>query len=399
MCFCVCDLMLYSLSYIRKVIKYSFHLLLDIKRHNMYWEDYMAKIYYDPSAAGSFTEVDKLFRYFQQEGKYDISKYKVRKWLQRQQPYSLQRLVRRYYRRNKVVVAGIDDQWDADLMDMTKFKKENDGAQFVLLVIDIISKYVWMRPLKDKKGPTTARAFEDILREGRQPTKIRTDKGQEFGSKAFNNVLTDRNIQHLYSQNTKLKANFAERSIKTIKTRMYRYMTFKQSQRYIDRLQKFARSYNKTYHCTIDAKPELVNPNNEEEVRVSTFLSREEIPRKQTKRPYKFKVGDKVRISKIASVLDREYDEKWSGEIFIVRRRFLRNGIPVYTLGDYNAEAITGTFYQPELQKVDVRDEDTFKIEKILKNRGRGPNKHYFVKWLHWPKKFNSWINADDISA
>lgn len=399
MCFCVCDLMLYSLSYIRKVIKYSFHLLLDIKRHNMYWEDYMAKIYYDPSAAGSFTEVDKLFRYVQQEGKYDISKYKVRKWLQRQQPYSLQRLVRRYYRRNKVVVAGIDDQWDADLMDMTKFKKENDGAQFVLLVIDIISKYVWMRPLKDKKGPTTARAFEDILREGRQPTKIRTDKGQEFGSKAFNNVLTDRNIQHLYSQNTKLKAIFAERSIKTIKTRMYRYMTFKQSQRYIDRLQKFARSYNKTYHRTIDAKPELVNPNNEEEVRVSTFLSREEIPRKQTKRPYKFKVGDKVRISKIASVLDREYDEKWSGEIFIVRRRFLRNGIPVYTLGDYNAEAITGTFYQPELQKVDVRDEDTFKIEKILKNRGRGPNKHYFVKWLHWPKKFNSWINADDISA
>lgn len=110
-------------------------------------------------------------------------------------------------------------------------------------------------------------------------------------------------------------------------------------------------------------------------------------------------MGDKVQISKIASVLDREYDEKWSGEIFIVRRRFMRNGIPVYTLGDYNDEAITGTFYQPELQKVDVRDEDTFKIEKILKTRGRGPNKQHFVKWLHWPKKFNSWINADDISA
>lgn len=83
----------------------------------------MAKIYYDPSAAGSFTGVDTFFRYVQQEGKYDISKYKIRKWLQRQEPYSLQRPVRRYYRRNKVVVAGIDDQWDADLMDMTKFKK------------------------------------------------------------------------------------------------------------------------------------------------------------------------------------------------------------------------------------------------------------------------------------
>lgn len=129
-------------------------------------------------------------------------------------------------------------------------------------------------------------------------------------------------------------------------------------------------------------KPELVKPNNEEEVRVSTFLSREETPRKQTKRLYKFNVGDKVRISNITSVFDREYDQKWSGEIFIVRRRFSRNGIPVYSLSDNNDEAITGTFYQPELQKVDVREEDTFKIEKVLKTRGRGINKQYYVRWL-----------------
>ncbi|XP_062617400.1 uncharacterized protein LOC134279074 [Saccostrea cucullata] len=167
-------------------------------------------------------------------------------------------------------------------------------------------------------------------------------------------------------------------------------MTFKQSQRYIDRLQEFARSYNKTYHGTIDTEPEPVRPNNEEEVRVSTFQSQEEIPLKQSKWPYKFKVGDKVRISNISSIFDSEYDQKWSGDIFIVFRRFPRNGIPVYKFKDYNDEAITGTFYQPELQKVDVRDEDTFKIEWILKTRGRGPNKQYFVKWLHWPKKFNS---------
>lgn len=125
--------------------------------------------------------------------------------------------------------------------------------------------------LRIRKEPTTARAFEDILREGRQPTKLCTEKGQEFRSKAFNNVFTDQNIQHFYSQNTEVKANYAERAIKTIKTRMYRYMTFKQSQRYIDRLQEFAGCYNKTYHRTIDTKPELVHPNNEE-VRVSTFI-------------------------------------------------------------------------------------------------------------------------------
>lgn len=192
--------------------------------------------------------------------------------------------------------------------------------------------------------------------------------------------------------------NYAKRAIKTIKTRMYCYMTFKQSNRYIDRLQEFAGGYNKTYHRIIDTKPELVKPNNEEEVRVSTFLSPEETPRKQTKRPYKFKVGDKLQFSNISFVFDREYDQKWSVEICIVCRRFLRNGIPVYTLSDYNDEAITGTFYQQELQKVDVREEDTFEIEKILKTRGRGPNKQHYVKWLFRPKQFNSWINAGDMA-
>lgn len=60
-------------------MKQSFYLLFYIQRHNMSWEDYLAQIYYDPSAAGSFTGVDKLFRYVQNEGKYNISKYKVRK--------------------------------------------------------------------------------------------------------------------------------------------------------------------------------------------------------------------------------------------------------------------------------------------------------------------------------
>jgi hypothetical protein len=81
-------------------------------------------------------------------------------------------------------------------------------------------------------------------------------------------------------------------------------------------------------------------------------------------------VGDKVRISEISSNFDREYDQKWSGEISIVFRRSLRNSISVYKLKDFNDEAIAGTFYQPELQKVDAREEDTFKIEKILKTRG-----------------------------
>jgi len=71
--------------------------------------------------------------------------------------------------------------------------------------------------------------------------------------------------------------------------------------------------------------------------------------------------------------------------------------MPVYRLKDYNGEDITGSFYQSELQKVELKEDDMWKVEWILKTRGKGRNKQYYVKWLHWPKKFNSWINASNI--
>lgn len=193
----------------------------------MSWEDYLEQVYYNPVNAGSFSGPDKLYQYVRKQGKYVLSKYKIRKWLQRQEAYSLQKGVRRRFKRNKVIVLGIDDQWDADLMDMSKYSKQNDRVAFILIVIDIFSKFLWMHLLEDKKGQSVTAAFESILQEGRRPTRLRTDKGQEFRSRAFNAYLDDQNIEHLYAQNTEIKANYAERVIKTIKTKLYRFITYK----------------------------------------------------------------------------------------------------------------------------------------------------------------------------
>ena len=91
-------------------------------------------------------------------------------------------------------------------------------------------------------------------------------------------------------------------------------------------------------------------------------------------------MGDKVRVSHFRIPFTREYDEKWSGEIFIISDRRLRGGLPVYKLKDYMDEEIKGLFYQLELQKIEVRETDSFKVEKILKIKVRGQNKQYFVK-------------------
>lgn len=224
----------------------------------MSWENYLHEIYYNLENAGSFLGPDKLFRYVRKDGKYVISKYKIRKWLQKQEAYSLQRPLRRRFKRNKIMVTGIDDQWSADLMDMNKFANYNDGFTYILVVIDVLSKYLWMRPLKNKKGVSVANALRDILLEGRVPKRIRTDKGQEFRAKEVQQVLKDHKITHLYAQN-ETKAAIAERVIKTIKTRIYRFMTYKQGYDYINKLQTFVKSYNGTYHRTIGMAPKSVN--------------------------------------------------------------------------------------------------------------------------------------------
>ncbi|XP_062599623.1 SCAN domain-containing protein 3-like [Saccostrea cucullata] len=247
-----------------------------------------------------------------------------------QEAYSLQRPLRRQFRRNKIMVTGIDDQWSADLTDMVKFAKYNDGYMYILVVIDVLSKYVWMRPLKDKKGISVAHALWEIFLEGRVPKRIRTDKGQEFRSKEVQKVFNGYDGTHLYAQN-ETKAAVAERVIKTVKTRIYRFMTYQQSYEYIDKLQTFVKSYNNSYHRTIGMAPKSVNSKNETAVwwRMNPFF--------------------------------REYDEKWTGEIFIISQRILRGGLPVYRVKDFDEEEIRGTFYQSELQKVDIKEDDLWK--------------------------------------
>lgn len=128
------------------------HFSIGCWRRNMSWEDYFVEIYYDPANAGSFWGPEKLHRYVHKEWKYVLGKYNIRKWLQRQDAYSLQQGVRRRFKRNKVITFGIDDHWDVDLVDMSKYAKENNGVSFILVVIDIFFQYLWMRPLKNKKG-------------------------------------------------------------------------------------------------------------------------------------------------------------------------------------------------------------------------------------------------------
>lgn len=366
--------------------------------------EYLSSIYYDPKKAGSFSGPRALYKAVRADGKRILSMKKIKDWLKSQDVYTLHRRVVRKFKRNKVYVEKMDEQWDLDLMDMTDYANENDGVRYVLMAIDVFSRYGWMVPLKSKKAADIVKGFDALLRKSnpRKPVKIRTDMGGEFVNAAMKKWFKQHDILHSVTYN-EVKANYVERWIKTIKYRIIKIFQHKNKLEYLRYLDNVAEGYNQTYHRSIKMKPAAVSAKNEqavwEELYVEPFLKEDTNRgrRKRKKKKFAFKVGEEVRISYLRKLFDRHYHQKWTGEIFVIDRAWWRDGLPIYELKDYNGEDVKGTFYEQELQPVTVDRDQPFKVEKVMETRGRGRNKKLYVKWLNWPDKYNSWVKASDI--
>jgi hypothetical protein len=112
-----------------------------------------------------------LYNVLKHRGVHSIGKYTVRKWLQNQNDYSLQKPVRQTFKKTRVVVSGIDNQFDADIADVSNIVKENDDVKKLLFVLDIFSKYLWVEPLKNKTTKEVVKGFQHIFDKGRKCKK------------------------------------------------------------------------------------------------------------------------------------------------------------------------------------------------------------------------------------
>ena len=133
----------------------------------------------------------------------------------------------RKFHRNRYVVDTIDSLWEMDLADVSDLKTDNDNYKYLLFVIDVSSCFLWIQPVKDKTAKNVIKALEIILAE-RKPRSIKSDKGSEFKNKYVKLFLAKQDIHAYYSQN-ETKSAIMERSIRTIKTALYRYFRHKQT--------------------------------------------------------------------------------------------------------------------------------------------------------------------------
>jgi len=368
--------------------------------------DYLHSIYTNVQKPGSFQGIVKLYKAVLDEGVYLIKLHEIQKWLQSVNAYTMNRPVKRVTKRPSVIVSGLYDQYETDLASLNKYEyiEQNDGVKYLLVVIDVFSRFIWVRPLKNKLASNVIKAFQNIFDTMiKTPRRMRSDRGSEFTSTETRKFMKERNIVQMFTSN-ELQANYVERVIKTIKSKIYRYLVNTNSLRYIDVLPKIVSSYNSTWHSGIRSKPEEVTEKNEKQLWWQMYWPKETLNeetkrlRAERKEKYKLNVGDFVRISLRKKAFQREYDERWSGEIFIVVSKFKRNGsIPMYKLTDYEGEKVTGTFYTKEIQKITSSPRNFFVIDKIIDERKINNIYEVKVSYKYWPRKFNRWIKKTTI--
>src|SRR5271170_7970464 len=354
-------------------------------------KDAYETFYYDPSAPGSFGGVDGLHRQLRGVK----TREEIRDWLTGQTTYSLHKPVRRRFKRNVILVHGVDEQFQADLADMSMLAKQNDSVTFLLTCVDVLTKYAWVIPMQNKSAVSTLNAFEKIFSE-RKPVKLQTDNGKEFENSVIRDYMVRKGVHHFFTYNTEIKCAIAERFNRTLKNKIWRYLTYKKTMRYIDVLPDLVHSYNNSHHRSIQMTPaEASDPSRTKQVWRNLYAGTSVVNKTPASRiKFKYKVGDYVRLSEERDVFQKGYKQGWTKEVFKVTKQSPHEPV-VYRVEDLRGDPVVGSFYEVELQK--APKPETWEVEEILDTKKSGKNIEYFVKFKNYPDYANTWVPATQI--
>lgn len=360
--------------------------------------DVLRNIYYDAKHPAGFGTLDEL------AAASKLRKKDVQAWLLKQPTYTLHKHRWKHFKPlNYYYVGGANIQFQADLVDYSKYVTWNRGYKYILMVEDIFSRKAWAFPLKTKSGPEVASKFKDLFSSISTPKRLQVDQGTEFYNTHVKQVLDKYGIE-LFSIYSQTKCAHVERLNLTIKRKLGKIFTAYNSRNWIDVLDDVMTSYNNRRHRSIGMAPNQVSRANEADA-----LKHNMKVIMQNNRHFKgdkkdriepFPVGTRVRISKNKGTFGRGYEANWSTEEFFVSRILNNNsryeGTKMYKIKDASGEEIKGAFYKQELQKV-IRDDEIYQIDQILQTRTRSKRKEYLVHWQGYPHSMNSWVPASEM--
>ena len=269
-------------------------------------KEYLLRKYTDLNSPGAYTGVDKFYRVIRRDKRHKITRKQVKEFLQSQEFYTLMRQVNKKFTRNRVIVPYEGYQVDIDTAFFRDYAKHNSNFKYVIAGIDCFSKLAHTVPVKSLKPAEFVPALEKLLKKFKRIERCRSDPGSEFKNKQTEALFKRLKIKHFFTNNTETKSSIVERFFRTLKRRLYLYLTANNTHKWIDALEKITDAYNNSYHRSIGQSP--ASYTEKDEFDVWKRLYETEMP-KEPQTNFNFKLHDTVRISTLNNVFARDIDE------------------------------------------------------------------------------------------
>ena len=343
------------------------------------------KIFYDLGNEGSLGSLSYLNKRFPLYKKYWKS------YLQSKNPYNITLGTKKRFKRLKYITAKLNFNFQIDIAYMTqlngyKLSSKNDDYKYLLVIQDILSRFIWVFPLRSKSSNEVCQKFKDFYKTiATKGIQIFSDKGTEF-KKCLSLFFKQKNIRHYHGQNETIKAALCERSIRTLKQYIWRYIEHTKNLKYIDVLPKIVQTINSNIHSRLGFAPSEIT--NLHVPYIFENFHKLSIPPEN-----RFKQYDTVHISKLSNFLGvKETFSKFSNEIFIVDKIHRTNPLQ-YSLKDFDGQKIIGRFYEPELTFANISSTSKHPFEIIEENKN-----NVYVHFINFPHTYDRWISKRSIT-
>lgn len=360
----------------------------------------MEAIYKDISSPGGLGGENKLYKESLRK-KIDVNRTDVKNFLRSQSSYTKHLIQPNKFPRRYFMVSRAGKTICFDIAYLIDYSLSNNGFKYLLVGVDMFSRYLNVFPLKSLKASEISENLNLFFKNNIfSYEKIFTDLGSEFIAKQSRAVYKKYNILHYSTENREIKASLVEIVIRTLKQKIGKYITHFNTERYIDVLPEIINTYNHTdhrgllYHKPIDIHLML----NQDDIHIFAM--------KVYKRKFKhtpltkvlLQTGTVVRLKHTRSsqhVFRKAYHVRNTEELFKIIN-VNNHHVPVtYKVADLENSEIKGNFYRQEI--VPCLDSELYKIN-ILKKRKRKNKIEYLVQYINYPASTPRWVPLNYIN-
>ncbi len=356
---------------------------------------YLEYVYTDTKSSAAFSSPQTVLNFIKKENKYsNIGITRLRRYMARFESTSLNKSrpnLSKATRRYGIIQPNV--QVESDLMSVRRFSKFNNGVEYLLVVIDVFSKFGYAEPIKDKNASTVVGAFNKILsRMSIYPKVHHSDLGSEFTGVLYKTNLKAKNIRQTFAKQSGHSYQ-VEIFIRTLRRLFRAYRTEYETNKFINQLPAFLSIYNSRKHSRTKYPPKSVTNYNAVDVASNLYSKYENRP----SRPFKYKQGDSVRIITEKSLFDK-YQTNFSLEVFTIASRFRKDGLNIYTVAGCDGP-IVGEFYEREVTLAPNVKESTLEVDKYLDEKRVNGVTYVLVSFKNRPnnEQCNAWFKRSDI--